>query len=149
MNNPRYHAVQVATTRNPREFERFTFEDGTLLNTEDYFGEKSFDLNQMRDRLPAEIVERYINALETGAALDRSLADAIAQSVHKWALEHGATHFCHWFQPMTGATAEKHDAFLELGGAEPIFNLISFIILYTEGDDAKTLGINLLYVTVV
>ncbi|MEC8379296.1 MAG: glutamine synthetase III [Myxococcota bacterium] len=134
MNNPRYHAVQVATTRKPRQFDRFTFEDGILLNTEDYFGEKSFGLSQMQERLPAEIVERYINAIETGAALDRSLADAIAQSVHKWALEHGATHFCHWFQPMTGATAEKHDSFLELGGAEPIFNFSGAQLIQSEPD---------------
>lgn len=134
MSNPRYSAVQLATSRIPRSFDRHRYEDGVPLNTEEFFGENCFDLNQMRERLPSDIVNRYVTAIESGTRLELDVADAIAHSVHKWALENGATHFCHWFQPMTGATAEKHDSFLELGGDLPIFNFSGAQLTQSEPD---------------
>jgi len=80
------------------------------------FGENVFGIAEQRDRLPADVFERLQKTLEDGEALDPSLADAVAEAMKEWALEKGATHFTHWFQPLTGSTAEKHDSFFEPAG---------------------------------
>lgn len=80
----------------------------------EYFGEATFGLNRMRERLPSEAYEDLVKTLEHGRKLSRKSADAIAYVVKEWAVSRGATHFCHWFQPMTGLTAEKHDAFISI-----------------------------------
>src|SRR6202161_2282144 len=64
-----------------------------------------------RQRLPKDVYKALKKTLERGEALDTSLADAVAQAMKDWALERGATHYTHWFQPLTGSTAEKHDSF--------------------------------------
>ena len=84
------------------------------------FGSMVFSERVMSERLPAEINEALRAARQHGRRLSRTEADVIAAAMKDWALEKGATHFTHWFQPMTGITAEKHDAFLspsEGGGA--------------------------------
>ncbi len=75
------------------------------------FGANVFSLDIQRQRLPKHVFRALQDALATGQALDRSLADSVAQAMKEWALERGATHFTHWFQPLTGMTAEKHDSF--------------------------------------
>jgi glutamine synthetase len=80
----------------------------------EYFGELTFGLGQMRERLPHSAYQDLLKALEQGKKLTRESADAIAQVIKEWAVSKGATHFCHWFQPMTGLTAEKHDAFISI-----------------------------------
>ncbi len=75
------------------------------------FGENVFGVVTQRQRLPREVFRRLQDTLRTGGPLDTSLADQIAQAMKEWALERGATHFTHWFQPLTGLTAEKHDSF--------------------------------------
>jgi glutamine synthetase len=77
---------------------------------------------------------RFETCLEEGTTLDRDLANHIAHAVYQWALEQGATHFCHWFQPLTGATAEKHDGFIQLGGDEPIFSFSGSELIQSEPD---------------
>ncbi len=77
------------------------------------FGANVFSIAEQRDRLPADVFEKLQKTLEDGEALDPSLADAVAEAMKEWALEKGATHFTHWFQPLTGSTAEKHDSFFE------------------------------------
>ena len=76
------------------------------------FGEDVFSLRLMRERLPKEVYERIKNISCKGQPLGRHDADVVASSMKDWAIERGATHYTHWFQPMTGITAEKHDAFL-------------------------------------
>lgn len=76
------------------------------------FGSMVFTREQMRQRLPAHIYAAWQQCLEQGTSLDRSIADEIASAMKDWAIEKGATHYTHWFQPMTGVTAEKHDSFL-------------------------------------
>ena len=66
----------------------------------------------MKARLPENIYKAIRNTIKKGAPLDPSIADVVAATMREWAMEHGATHFTHWFQPMTGLTAEKHDSFL-------------------------------------
>jgi len=75
------------------------------------FGDDVFSLDAQRKRLPKDVFKRLQATLHRGEALDPSLADAVANAMREWAMEKGATHFTHWFQPLTGSTAEKHDSF--------------------------------------
>lgn len=78
----------------------------------DYFGCNVFNDKVMRDRLPKNIYKSVMNTKQFGTALDDEVANVVANAMKDWAIEKGATHYTHWFQPMTGVTAEKHDAFL-------------------------------------
>ena len=76
------------------------------------FGSSVFNEDAMRRYVPQEAVAAWRDCLENGRPLGLPLANAIADGMKNWALEHGATHYTHWFQPMTGYTAEKHDGFV-------------------------------------
>ncbi|MBR6312663.1 MAG: glutamine synthetase III, partial [Oscillospiraceae bacterium] len=78
------------------------------------FGCKVFNDAVMRERLPAEVYESIRSAVELGTPIPRADADVIAGAMKDWAVELGATHFTHWFQPMTNVTAEKHDSFISI-----------------------------------
>lgn len=78
-----------------------------------YYGEDTFNFKVMRQKLPANVCKKLMRIIKDGDKLDTEIAEAVAHAMKEWAIEKGATHFCHWFQPMTGATAEKHDSFLE------------------------------------
>jgi glutamine synthetase len=82
------------------------------MKIEEIFGENTFGLSAMRARLPKQVVKALIATIENGTELDPTLADAVAIAMKEWAIEKGATHYTHWFQPLTGATAEKHDSFI-------------------------------------
>lgn len=86
----------------------------TVLPVSDYFGELTFGLRQMREKLPKEAFNNLMRTLEKGEKLTKETAEVISQVIKDWAVAKGATHFCHWFQPMTGLTAEKHDAFITI-----------------------------------
>jgi glutamine synthetase len=83
------------------------------ISLEEVFGENVFGLHQMKARLPKPQFRALLGTIRSGADLDSSVADAVAVAMKEWALEKGATHFTHWFQPLTGLTAEKHDSFLD------------------------------------
>ena len=78
----------------------------------DYFGSLVFDDRVMRAKLPSDVYASLKKTIDEGASLDTHVADAVATAMRDWAVEHGATHFTHWFQPLTGVTAEKHDGFI-------------------------------------
>lgn len=80
----------------------------------EYFGELTFGLGDMREKLPREAYANLTRSLEKGEKLTDKTADAIALVIKEWAVAMGTTHFCHWFQPLTGSTAEKHDAFIHI-----------------------------------
>ncbi|MBS1679469.1 MAG: glutamine synthetase III [Actinobacteria bacterium] len=80
------------------------------------FGANVFDEEVQKERLPADVYEKLQATLAHGESLDPSLADAVAAAMMEWALENGATHYTHMFQPLTGSTAEKHDSFFEPAG---------------------------------
>jgi glutamine synthetase len=82
--------------------------------TSSYFGSHTFGARQMRDKLPKSVHEKLTESIRLGKKLDPEIAPAVAKAVKEWAISQGVTHFCHWFQPQTGLTAEKHDAFLTL-----------------------------------
>lgn len=86
--------------------------NNTLSENAAMFGKHTFNQAVMKERLPKEVYESLMKTLKEGHDLDDSLAETVAQAMKEWAIENGATHYCHWFQPMTGATAEKHDAFI-------------------------------------
>ncbi len=80
--------------------------------TSQYFGMNTLGARQMRDKLPKEIYAKLVASIRLGKKLDLDIAPAVAAVIREWALSRGVTHFCHWFQPQTGLTAEKHDSFL-------------------------------------
>lgn len=79
----------------------------------EYFGENIFDLDKMRRALPASSFQKVLNIIEKGEKLDLETAHLVAIAIKDWAVENGCTHYTHWFQPMTGFTAEKHDSFID------------------------------------
>jgi glutamine synthetase len=82
--------------------------------TSEYFGINTFGARQMRDKLPRDLYAKLLGAVRLGRKLDIEIAPTVAQVVKEWAISRGVTHFTHWFQPQTGLTAEKHDAFLSI-----------------------------------
>jgi len=84
------------------------------MNSASYFGVNSFNDKIMREKLPKEVYRKLRDTIRKGSKLDMSIADSVAHAMKEWAIEKGVTHFTHWFQPLTGLTAEKHDAFLEI-----------------------------------
>ncbi|MGH7443946.1 MAG: glutamine synthetase III [Longimicrobiales bacterium] len=82
------------------------------MDIEAIFGENIFGPKEMQSRLPKTIWKRYMQTIEHGEPMDATVADAVALAMKEWAIERGATHFTHWFQPLTGQTAEKHDSFI-------------------------------------
>ena len=78
----------------------------------EFFGSLVFDDRVMKSRLPSGVYNSLRKTIAEGASLDSYVADAVAAAMKDWAVEHGATHFTHWFQPLTGITAEKHDSFI-------------------------------------
>lgn len=106
MSSMRFDAIKQSLTRTPvkiTETERRS----------DLFGQNVFNQNTMRQSLTKDAYNAVMSAVETGSKIDRNIADQIASSMKDWAMSKGATHYTHWFQPLTGATAEKHDAFFE------------------------------------
>ena len=83
-----------------------------MLTVPEYFGSLVFDSRVMKARLPEDVYRSLKHTIQKGAKLDPSVANAVAAAMKDWAVENGATHFTHWFQPMTGITAEKHDSFI-------------------------------------
>ncbi|MFZ5477720.1 MAG: glutamine synthetase III [Myxococcota bacterium] len=104
--------MQTTSARQVRVPSRPTDAQGRPARISAFFGARVFTADRMRERLPPEIFQRWTDTVDRGARLERPVADAIAHAVREWALEQGCSHFCHWFHPMTGATAEKHDSFL-------------------------------------
>src|SRR5687767_12147214 len=86
--------------------------NGAHLPTSSYFGCNTFGARQMRDKLPAHVYQKLVASVRLGKKLDLEIAPVVAQVIKEWAISRGVTHFTHWFQPQTGLTAEKHDAFL-------------------------------------
>ena len=83
-----------------------------LLNVEDIFASKVFTVAKMRERLPKKVFQEVTRVMEHGGELSMAAADVVAKAMKDWAVENGATHYTHWFQPLTGITAEKHDSFI-------------------------------------
>src|SRR5262245_10553434 len=79
----------------------------------DYFGANVFYTYKMREYLTEDTYDKLLDCIERGVRIDRSVADHVAAAMKEWAMSKGATHYTHWFQPLTGSTAEKHDSFFK------------------------------------
>ena len=104
----------------------------------EYFGKYVFNREKMFRYLPANVYARLTDAMDHGAALDRDVADQVAEGMKRWAMELGATHYTHWFQPLTEGTAEKHDAFVEHDGKGGMVEEFSGKLLVQQEPDASS-----------
>lgn len=104
----------------------------------EYFGKYVFNREKMFKYLPSKVYEKLVDAMDNGATLDRSIADAVAAGMKQWASELGATHYTHWFQPLTEGTAEKHDAFVEHDGKGGMMEEFSGKLLVQQEPDASS-----------
>ena len=91
----------------------YLVEKEKFIPVSEYYGEDTFNVKVMKAKLPGGTFQKIIDAINEGTILDIETANAVAHGMKEWAIEKGATHFAHWFQPMTGITAEKHDAFID------------------------------------
>ena len=82
------------------------------INVEAIFGENVFNDSVMKERLPKSVYKKLKQTIEDGSELDPTIADVVAHAMKDWAVDNGATHYTHWFQPLTIVTAEKHDSFI-------------------------------------
>lgn len=114
--------------------------DGTTsrVRLDEIFGEHVFSVQEMRARLPKEAFKAMLRTYREGAELEPSVAEAVAVAMRDWAIEKGATHFTHWFQPLTGYTAEKHDSFLAPTGDGRAINEFSVTELIQGEPDASS-----------
>lgn len=99
--------LTIATER------QYSIEKEKFVPVSQYFGEDTFSYKVMKEKLPKDVFKKIIAAINEDTPLDEETANVVAHAMKEWALEKGATHFAHWFQPMTGITAEKHDAFVD------------------------------------
>src|SRR6185503_7179185 len=104
----------------------------------DYFGCNVFGPETMKLLLPKETYRRVQDAIQHGKRFDLEVANTVASAMKTWAISKGATHYCHWFQPMTGATAEKHDAFIDPLGEGNVLEVFSGKQLVQAEPDASS-----------
>jgi len=108
------------------------------LSHADVFGSLTFTGDVMLKRLPPDVFDKLQKTIKQGLPLDPGIANTVAVAMKDWAAEHGATHYCHWFQPLTGTTAEKHDAFLSTDGHDGATSTISGEDLIVGEPDASS-----------
>ncbi|MGE4232214.1 MAG: glutamine synthetase III [Bacteriovoracia bacterium] len=125
----RYQAIQSIDQRQPRKIAN------TSQRISEYYGVNTFSIKKMKEKLSRDVFQKLTSALESGKKLDSSTANAVASAIKEWALENGVTHFCHWFQPQTGLTAEKHDSFLSFDDrGAPIEHFSGSQLIQSEPD---------------
>ena len=104
------------------------------MNVPEIFGENVFNDSVQKDTLPSEVYKALRATIDAGKTLDTSIAGSVASAMKKWAISKGATHYTHWFQPLTGLTAEKHDSFIEPDGDKAIMRLTGKSLIVGEPD---------------
>jgi len=128
----RFFALKELLNRKPLEIE----DPGRL--TSDYFGKLVFNRTKMRKYLSSAAYNHVMEAIDKGTRIDRKMADQIALGMKAWALENGATHYTHWFHPLTDSTAEKHDGFIEMDGNGGVIEGFSGKLLIQQEPDASS-----------
>ena len=131
-NNLRFQVVEEAFKKRALDVE------APSERPSEYFGKYVFNREKMYKYLPKDIYDKLIDVIDNGARLDRSIADAVADGMKQWATEMGATHYTHWFQPLTEGTAEKHDAFVEHDGKGGMMENFSGKLLVQQEPDASS-----------
>jgi glutamine synthetase len=133
MKNPRYTALKTVTNRS-----RSSQKIENLEGSSDLFGALVFNRSVMQKMLPKDICKNLINAMEGKEKIKPEYADTIAMAMKEWAMSLGATHYSHWFQPLTGATAEKHDSFIEWTSSDKVIEKFSGSQLIQGEPDASS-----------
>lgn len=128
----RFTALEHAYNRQQINYEK------PKAPVSDYFGINVFDKPKMKKYLSGEAFNHVMEAIETGTRIDRKIADQIASGMKAWAIEHGATHYTHWFQPLTEGTAEKHDAFADFDSDGNVIETFSGKLLAQQEPDASS-----------
>ena len=139
--NPRKAAIQDIASRTARNSNGIVNGNGNSNGqhpTSEYFGINTFGARQMRARLPKEVYAKLVGAIRQGKKLDAEIAPTVAQVIKEWAISRGVTHFTHWFQPQTGLTAEKHDAFLSFDDKQQPMESFSGAQLIQSEPDASS-----------
>lgn len=124
----RYLTINAIAENKSKEYAKA--EKATL----EHYGEDVFNAKAIREYLPKKSAEKLLNTINNRAQLDPEIAADVAHGMKQWAIERGATHFTHWFQPLTGSTAEKHDSFLEIEGDNAIFAFSAKNLIVGEPD---------------
>ncbi len=128
----RFKALDIAWNRNAKVIEP------PKNLTSEYFGINVFDKKKMEKYLSNDAYEHVIDSIENGTPIDRKMASLIAIGMKAWALDRGVTHFTHWFQPLTGGTAEKHDAFIDRAKDGTVVEMFSGESLAQQEPDASS-----------
>jgi glutamine synthetase len=131
MSSVRKQAYQDVLHRQPKHVEPIT-------KVSQVFGENVFHIEVMREYLPEEAYKSILESVASGARIDRRVADMVASAMKDWAISKGATHYTHWFQPLTGTTAEKHDAFFKPIGPGKAIEQFSGDLLVQQEPDASS-----------
>ena len=132
MSTLRFRVVERAFRAKPKEVPN------PAERPSEYFGKHVFNREKMFKYLPTSVYSRLVDAMDHGAALDRDIADQVAEGMKRWATELGVTHYTHWFQPLTEGTAEKHDAFVEHDGKGGMMEEFSGKLLVQQEPDASS-----------
>ena len=131
MGNVRFEALKSAFAH---ESAQVNEPEGKV---KDYFAQDVFTREKMKEYISQEVLEQLFDDVDNGRTIHRDIAGIVAIGIRKWAIEHGATHFTHWFQPLTGGTAEKHDAFFTLKDGA-LIEEFSGDSLYQQEPDASS-----------
>lgn len=132
MSNLRVKSVLEATSRKPVKVEL------PKERVDQYYGKQVFNREKMYKYLPSDTFAALCDAIDNRKPLSRELADSIAEGMKRWALDNGARHYTHWFHPLTGSTAEKHDAFVEHDGKGGVIERFSGKLLVQQEPDASS-----------
>ena len=128
----RFKALEQVFDRKPLHF------NPPSDKTSDYFAVNVFDRVKMQKYLSKDAFNHVLDAIDRGTPIDRKKADAVATGMKAWATERGATHYTHWFQPLTGGTAEKHDAFIQVNQYGGVVESFSGSALAQQEPDASS-----------
>lgn len=132
MSNIRFEALKTAWTHEPIPVSAPACRAGVL------FAEKVFTREKMKEYIASNVLEQLFDLMDNEKTLTRDIANSVAIGMKKWAMEQGATHYTHWFQPLTGGTAEKHDGFFDFGDDGAPMEKFSGSVLYQQEPDASS-----------
>ena len=132
MKSLRFEVVGEAFKKHPIDLEL------PAERPSEYYGINVFNKEKMYKYLPADAFKQMVNVMEKGAVMERTLADKVAEGMKKWAMDLGATHYTHWFHPLTDTTAEKHDAFIEYDGKGGVIEAFEGKLLAQQEPDASS-----------
>ncbi len=132
MSNLRFKSVEEATARKAVKVEL------PKERVESYYGKQVFNRQRMFEYLPKDTYDALVYAIDNRQPLSRQLADSVAEGMKRWAIDNGARHYTHWFHPLTGSTAEKHDAFVEHDGKGGVVEKFSGKLLVQQEPDASS-----------